>query len=105
LASAQTHEALEVLIPFPTAKPLHPPLKKEETNDTIMATTLPPRTHKRPHESDNLDSDKEAPSTSTAQDYVISSDNLAFLMKVVEPTSSSGWIDVCKKKCKKEPSQ
>jgi hypothetical protein len=70
-----------------------------------MATTLPPGTQKRPHESDNSDSDKEAPSASTAQDYGISSDNLALVAKVVEPISSSGWIDVRKKKGRKEPSQ
>ena len=104
-ASAQTLEASEVLIPIPSAKSLHPPLEKEEKNDTIMATALPPGSQKCPHESDNSDSDKEAPSTSVAQEYGISLDNLALVAKVAEPISSSGWIDVRKKKGRNKPSQ
>jgi hypothetical protein len=70
-----------------------------------MAKSLPLGTQKRPHESNNSKSDKEAPSASTSQDYGISSDNLALVAKVVEPMSSSGSIDVRKKKGRKGPSQ
>ena len=69
-----------------------------------MATALPPGTQKHPHESKNSYNDKEAPSALATQDYGISSDNLALVVKVVEPISSSGWIDVRKKKGKKGPS-
>jgi hypothetical protein len=91
------------MIPTPAIKSLHPPLKKGETIDTIMIIALLPGTQKRPHESDNSDSDKEAPLDSAAQDYGTSSDHLALVVKVVEPISSSGWIDVRKKKSRKDP--
>jgi hypothetical protein len=70
-----------------------------------MAKSLPPGNQKRPHESNNSKSDKEAPSASASQDYGISSNNLALVEKVVEPINSSGWIDVCNKKGRKGPSQ
>jgi hypothetical protein len=102
-ASAQNPEDSEVMIPTPAVKSLHPPLEKGETIDTIMITAPLPGTQKRPHESDNSDSDKEAPLNSVAQDYGTSSDHLALVVKVVEPISSSGWIDVRKKKGRKDP--
>jgi hypothetical protein len=68
-----------------------------------MATTPLSGTQKRPHESDNSDSDKEAPLASVAQDSGISSNHLALVSKVVEPISSSGWIDVHKKKGRNDP--
>jgi hypothetical protein len=63
-----------------------------------MITASLPETQKRPHESDNSNSDKEAPLNSVAQYYGTSLDHLALVVKDVEPTSSSGWIDVRKKK-------
>jgi hypothetical protein len=66
-----------------------------------MATVPLPGTQKHPHESDNSDSDKEAPFALAAQDYGISSDHLALVVKVVEPLNSSGWIDVRKKKAER----
>jgi hypothetical protein len=103
LASVQHPEASEILTLNPAVQPLHTPLEKDESNDMIMATTPLSGTQKRPHESDNSDSDKEAPLASAAQDSGISSDHLALVAKVVEPISSSGWIDVRKKKGRKDP--
>jgi hypothetical protein len=91
------------MIPTPAVNSLHRPHEKGETTDTIMITASLPGTQKRPHESDNSDSDKEAPLNSVAQDYGTSLDHLALVVKVVEPTSSSGWIDVRKKKGRKDP--
>ena len=91
------------MIPTPAIKSLHPPLKKGETIDTIMIITLPTETQKRPHEWDNSDSEKEAPLDSAAQDYDTSSDHLELVVKSIEPISSSGWIDVRKKKGRKDP--
>jgi hypothetical protein len=105
VASAQNPKDSEVMIPTPAIKSLHPPLEKGETMDTIMITTPLPGTQKRPHESYNSDSDKEAPLDSTTQDYGTSSDHLALVVKVVEPINSSGWIDVHKKKGRKDPHQ
>jgi hypothetical protein len=68
-----------------------------------MITTSLPGTQKHPHESENSDSDKEAPLDSTTQDYGTSSDHLALVVKVVEPVISSGWIDVRKNKGRKDP--
>jgi hypothetical protein len=102
-ASTQNPEDSEVMIPAPAIKSLHPPLENGETMDTIMITTPLTGTLKRPHESDNSDSDKEAPLDSTTQDYGTSSDHLALVVKVVEPISSSSWIDVRKKKGRKDP--
>jgi hypothetical protein len=69
--------------------------------DTIMTTAPLSRTQKRPHESDNSNSDKEAPLALAAQDY----GNFALVEKVVEPISSFGWIDVRKKKGRKDHHQ
>jgi hypothetical protein len=102
-ASAQNPADSEVMIPTPAVKSLHPPHEKGETIDTIMITASLPGTQKRPHESDNSDSDKEAPLNSVAQDYGTSLDHLALVVKAAEPTSSSGWIDVRKKKGRKDP--
>jgi hypothetical protein len=89
-ASAQNPEDLELVIPTPAIKSLYPPLEKGEIIDTIMITTPLTRTQKRPHESDNSHSDKEAPLDSTAQDCGTSSYHLALAVKAVEPISSSG---------------
>jgi hypothetical protein len=103
VASAQNPAVSEAMTPTPTINSLHPPHDKGETNDTIMISASLPGTQKRPHESDNSDSDKEAPQNSTAQDFGTSSDHLALVVKAAEPTSSSGWIDVRKKKGRKDP--
>jgi hypothetical protein len=102
-ASIQNPEDSEVMISTPATKSLHPPHEKGETIDTIMITASLPVTQKRPHESDNSDSDKETQLNSAAQDHGTSSDHLALVVKTVEPTSSSGWIDVRKKKGRKDP--
>jgi hypothetical protein len=104
-ASIQNPEDSEVMISTPAIKSLHPPHEKGETIDTIMITASLPVTQKRPHESDNSDSDKETQLNSAAQDHGTSSDHLALVVKAVEPTSSSGWIDVRKKKGRKDPHQ
>jgi len=91
------------LILIPAVQPLHTPQKKDESNDIIMATTQLSGHHKHPHESNNSDSDKEAPSASTAQELGISSDHLDLVVKDVDPISSSGSIDVRKKKGRKDP--
>jgi hypothetical protein len=67
-----------------------------------MTTSPLPGTQKRPHESDNSDSDKEAPFASVAQDYGIPSNHLALVAKATELINSSGWIDVRKKKGRKD---
>jgi len=103
LASAQHPEASKFLTLNPAIHPFHTPLEKDESNDIIMATAPPSWTQKHPHESDNSDSDKEAPFASAAQDSGISSDHMALVAKVVEPINSSGWIDVRKKKGRKDP--
>jgi hypothetical protein len=103
VASAQNPAVSEAMTPTPAIKSLHPPHDKGETNDTIMISASLPGTQKRPHESDNSDSDKEAPRNSAAQDFGTSSDHLALVVKAAEPTSSSGWIDVRKKKGRKDP--
>jgi hypothetical protein len=102
LASTQHLEASEILTLNPTVQPLHTPLEKDEPNDIIMATTPLSGTHKLPHESDNSNSDKEAPLTFATQDYGISSNHPALVAKAAEPISSSGWShDVRKKKRQK----
>jgi hypothetical protein len=68
-----------------------------------MATTPPLGTQKCPHELNNSDNDKEPPLASAAQDFGISSDHTDLVVKVIEPISSYGWIDVCKKKGRKDP--
>jgi RNA recognition motif-containing protein len=76
-----------------------------ESNGIIMATAPLSCTKKLPHESDNSNSDKEAPLTSVIQNSGISSDHLNLVSKDAESISSSGWMDVCKKKGKKNPLQ
>jgi len=66
-----------------------------------MATASVSGTQKRPHESDNSESYKEAPLASVVQDSSISLDHLALVAKDAEPISSSNWIDVPKKKGRK----
>jgi hypothetical protein len=76
-----------------------------ESNGITMATAPLSCTKKLPHESDNSNSDKEAPLTSVIQNSGISSDHLNLVSKDAESISSSGWIDVCKKKGKKNALQ
>jgi hypothetical protein len=86
------------LILIPAVQPFHTPLEKDESNDIIMARAPFSGTQKRPHESDNSDSGREAPLASAAQESGISSDHLALVVKATKPISSSSWIDVRKKK-------
>jgi len=89
----------------PTINPLHPPHKKGETNDIIRTISPLTGTQKHPHESDNSHSDKEAPFSSVAEDYGISSDHLTLVVKFVELVRSFGWIGVRKKKGRRDPHQ
>jgi RNA recognition motif-containing protein len=77
------------------------PSLEKESNGIIMATASVSGTQKRPHESDNSESYKEAPLASVVQDSSISLDHLALVAKDAEPISSSNWIDVPKKKGRK----
>jgi hypothetical protein len=103
IVSTQNPEDSEAMISTPAINSLHPPHEKGETIDTIMITVSLPVTQKRPHESENSNSDKETQLNSASQDYGTSSDHLALVVKVVEPTISSCWIDVRKKKGRKDP--
>lgn len=74
-----------------------------ELDDMIMIIALLSRAQERPHESDHSDNDKEAHAVLAVCGDEIPPNQLSLVESSVAPTCSTGWIDVCKKKARREP--